>query len=187
MPDSATIELLFFYMLAFVALIGALGVVFEKRLLRSVMCLVLTLGCSAGLTILLDFSFNAAIQVLVFIGGIVILLIYAVMMTSDGQTFQRKPEVGNSLRAGVSCLIFFGVTCWVILNSSFTTKSVPEPTKGEAAQIGRLLLSNEAGGYILAFEIISLLLLAALIGGIVVARRMSSSSQAALGKEGTSC
>lgn len=175
MPNSEA-ETFFFYLLAVVSILSALVVVLEKRLLRSAVALMLLLICGAGLSIILDYELIAGIQVMVFVGGIVVLMIFAIMMTSDGQTFERKPTLGRKLTAAGTALLFFTVTVWALTNTEFkiAEASVHEKAstgKEQIKQIGMTLLSNEEGGYVLTFEVISLLLLAALIGGIVVARR----------------
>lgn len=122
---------------------------------------------------ILGFEFIAAIQVLVFIGGIVVLLLFAIMMTSEGQTFEQHPSVARRVVAGAVAAAFFAVTLLVYLNADFPLASADGLAVAHqgADAIGRKLLSNEREGYMVPFEVISLLLLAALIGGIVIARK----------------
>jgi NADH-quinone oxidoreductase subunit J len=111
--------------------------------------------------------------VLVFIGGIVVLLLFGIMMTSEGQTFERLPSASRKAVGGLVSTTFFAITLIVYLNAEFqiaSTEGLASSHQG-AAMIGRKLLSNERDGYIVPFEVISLLLLTALIGGIVIARK----------------
>jgi NADH-quinone oxidoreductase subunit J len=170
---SGTLATIFFYFFAASSIALAMGVVLGRRLLRSAVCLIGVLACSAGMTVMLGFEFVAAIQVLVFIGGIVVLLLFAIMMTSEGHTFERRPSVHRRVVGGVVAAAFFAVTLFVYLNADFPLASAEGLAVSHegADSIGRKLLSNERDGYIVPFEVISLLLLAALIGGIVIARK----------------
>ena len=170
---SGTVATIFFYFFAASSIALAIGVVFGRRLLRSAVCLIGVLGCSAGLTVMLGFEFVAAIQVLVFIGGIVVLLLFAIMMTSEGNTFERQPSASRRAIGGLVATSFFAITLIVYLNAEFPLASAEGLARSHqgADSIGLKLLSNERDGYIVPFEVISLLLLAALIGGIVIARK----------------
>ncbi|QDV83372.1 NADH-quinone oxidoreductase subunit J [Planctomycetes bacterium TBK1r] len=170
---DGTVATLFFYLFAVASIALALGVVLGRRLLRSAVCLIGVLGSSAGLILVLGFEFIAGIQVLVFIGGIVVLLLFAIMMTSEGHTFEQRPSAARRVMGGIVATAFFVVTLSVYVHTDFP----PATAEGLAVShedvhaIGRKLLSNERDGYIVPFEVISLLLLAALIGGIVIARK----------------
>jgi NADH-quinone oxidoreductase subunit J len=170
---SGAVASFFFYLFAASSIALALGVVLGQRLLRSAVCLIGVLGCSAGLTVLLGFEFVAAIQVLVFIGGIVVLLLFGIMMTSEGNTFERQPSASRRAIGALVATTFFAITVIVYLNADFPLASAEGLAVSHqgADSIGRKLLSNERDGYIVPFEVISLLLLAALIGGIVIARK----------------
>lgn len=172
---NSSVETIFFWILAIVSVLSALGVVFEKRLLRSAVALMVLLVASAGFSILLGFEFIAGIQILVFVGGIVVLMIFAIMMTSEGNAFERKPTGGRKAVAFVTSTVFFVVVSWVLTATDWAVVEASDGGVDEAASsveaIGKTLLSNEAGGYVITFELVSLLLLAALIGGIVVARK----------------
>jgi NADH-quinone oxidoreductase subunit J len=170
---SGTLATIFFYFFAASSIALAIGVVLGRRLLRSAVCLIGVLACGAGLTVMLGFEFVAAIQVLVFIGGIVVLLLFAIMMTSEGQTFERQPSSSRIAIGGLAATAFFAITVFVYLNAEFPLASAEGLALSHqgADSIGRKLLSNERDGYIVPFEVISLLLLAAMIGGIVIARK----------------
>ena len=170
---DGTVATLFFYFFAVTSIALALGVVLGRRLLRSAVCLIGVLGSSAGLTLVLGFEFIAGIQVLVFIGGIVVLLLFAIMMTSEGSTFEQRPSVARLVMGGIVATAFFVVTLSVYVHTDFPPATAADlaVSHEDVHAIGRKLLSNERDGYIVPFEVISLLLLAALIGGIVIARK----------------
>jgi NADH-quinone oxidoreductase subunit J len=171
--EASHIATFFFYLFSALSVLAALAVVLEKRLLRAAVALVLVLACGAGFAILLGFELMAGVQILVFIGGIVVLLVYAIMMTSSDNQFERPPTLARKLWAAASASALFLLTIAALYASSFKLSNAPQP-EDEVAAVGRQLLSNDAGGYIVAFELISLLLLAALIGSIVVAKRLKT-------------
>ncbi len=170
MTTPELIYTVIFYLFGLVAVLGALVVVGAKRILRSAVGLAVTLVCSAGFYFLLDYDFIAGVQILVYVGGIVVLIVFAVMLTSSLEWVEDHPSaLGQALAAGAA-LLFFGVAMSALSLTDFApTESVSTPDN-IAAEIGRRMLDTGPGGFVLPFELISLLLLAAVIGGIVIAR-----------------
>ncbi len=175
--NGELVYLCFFYLLASSAVLLSLGVVCDSRLLRSAISLVGVLGCSVGLSLMLGFEFVAGIQVLVFIGGIVVLLLFGIMMTSDGNAFEKSPTMLRKILAGITSLGFFFVTTSIFVTTDFALAGRDEAPTKNVEEIGKKLLSNDQDGYILPFEVISLLLLAALISGIVIARKKTAEEE----------
>ena len=145
---------------------SAVMVVSIKNIFHSALFLVLCFFSVAGIYILLEAEFLAAVQVLIYVGAITILMIFAIMLThklysakisqSNEQVIPGLIIVGALLVATISAL---GSTAWKL---SFET-SPAQSTVG----IGRLLLTR----YVLPFEIVSVVLLTALIGAVIIARR----------------
>ncbi|MEW6750343.1 MAG: NADH-quinone oxidoreductase subunit J [Candidatus Latescibacterota bacterium] len=166
-----------FAVLGVLAIAGALAVVCARRLLRAAVCLMGVLGASAGLYLLLDAQFLAGIQVLVYVGGIVVLIVFAVMLTSPADLLEDHPPPRRQVTGIVAALAFLAVTAGIFWSADFGPLAVGAGPVEDAPAIGRQLLDFGAGGYVLPFEVISLLLLAALIGGIVVARKVPPRDQ----------
>jgi NADH-quinone oxidoreductase subunit J len=163
---------LLFYFFAIFSIAFALAVTMSRRLLRAAVYLMMVLLGSACLYIMLGAEFLAGIQVLVYVGGIVVLIVFAIMLTRSAELLLDKPPVLRKISAGLGSLAFAIATVWIFWTSKFPIPqgNVPAPANN-VEQIGLKLLDYGSTGYILPFEIISVLLLAAIIGGIVVARK----------------
>ena len=160
-----------FYVLAAFAILLAIGVTNAPRLLRAAVYLMGVLMASAGMYVMLGAEFLAGIQVLVYVGGIVVLIVFAVMLTRSAELQVDNPSGKRKFLAGVASIAFLGFTGTVFWTTQFPTADPGGQPGSDVLAIGKALLDQSADGYVLPFEIISLLLLAALIGGVVVARK----------------
>ncbi|MBU1636927.1 NADH-quinone oxidoreductase subunit J, partial [bacterium] len=122
--------------------------------------------------VLLGAEFLAGIQVLVYIGGIVVLLVFAIMLTSSFELLDDHPSALRRILGILTASGFFAVTALALLSTKFPVKAYHGEAISDVEKIGKSLLNYGPGGYVLPFEVISVLLLAALIGGIVVARKV---------------
>jgi NADH-quinone oxidoreductase subunit J len=155
-----------FYILAAVMIGAAVMVVSVKNIFHSALFLVLCFFSVAGIYILLEAEFLAAVQVLIYVGAITILMIFAIMLThrlysakikqSNEQVIPGLIIVGALLLATLFAL---GSTTWKLSFETAQAQSV--------VGIGRLLLTS----YVLPFEVVSVVLLTALIGAVIIARR----------------
>lgn len=167
------IEILAFYLLSALLLFFAYKVVTTPFVLRAAVFLINTLLMVAGLYLLLSAEFAAAIQILVYVGGIVVISIFAIILVSSvgapSLEVDKKTQVLSLV--SVSLLVFLLIASFLATPVSETPNGLIVNTQKESArEIGEALLSLEQDGFILPFEIVSLLLLAALIGSIVIAR-----------------
>jgi NADH-quinone oxidoreductase subunit J len=161
-----------FFLFSVITLGGALGVVMNRNLIHGALYLILSLFGVAGLFVLLAAPFLAAVQVLVYIGAIAILIIFAVMLT---RSMTNMTEVFNRqwwLGALVSVLLFVLLMIGVILpvwgvNGS---QGVQNPSEIVATTVDLGIALVDGNQYVLPFEVASLLLTAAMIGAIVIAR-----------------
>lgn len=158
-----------FLLVAFVTLFAALEVVTSPKLIHAVMWLVATLTGVAVTFVLLEAAFLAVVQVVVYIGAIAVLMVFAVMLTRKVME-DRGPQLNKSawLAAILGFVLFLGLT--LMLNMS-GVNNVPlkplAPGTDPVVDLGVALLNPQ--GYLIPFEVASVLLLAALIGAIVVA------------------
>jgi NADH-quinone oxidoreductase subunit J len=159
-----------FYFFGALAIFTAIIAVTSTRILRAAVALAITLVCGAVFYILLNYDFIAAIQVLVYVGGIVVLIVYAIMLTSSSDSIESHPSLLRKALALCAATLFPAISILAIINTQFSFQSTATLETNVAAGLGRLILSTDSTGYVLAFEIISLLLLAAVIGAIVIAR-----------------
>jgi len=160
-----------FYVIAFVMLLSAIAVVALKNIFHAALFLVLALFCVAGLYILLSAEFLAAVQVLIYVGAVAILMIFAVMLTSQMTNYNIKQTNEQSLPALLISVCFIIIIIFAIASNlkvgGFPLDPNPQITGSNTEALGHLLMKD----YILPFEVVSVLLLASLIGAIVIAKK----------------
>ncbi len=154
-----------FWVLAVVGIAAALTVVLLRDVFRAALSLVLCFLTVAGIYITLSADFLAAVQVLIYVGGISVLVLLAIMLTRDVQ--HGSPSNKLRIPAFVVASIFLGVVAFALINTPWQVSTVPPLAPTTAALAGKLM---GAGGFILPVEIAALLLLAAIIGAIVLVR-----------------
>ncbi|SYZ74531.1 NADH dehydrogenase I subunit J [Candidatus Zixiibacteriota bacterium] len=157
---------LVFYLFSFIVIISAIYVVTLKNIFHSAIFLVLTLFGVAGIYILLHAEFLAAVQVLIYVGAVSVLMIFAIMLTTrlaSREIRQSNEQVMAGIFIGAGFLLAslgsFANTVWHIVD-----KPLPE---NNTLTLGQLLMNE----YVLPFEVVSIVLLAALIGAVVLARK----------------
>jgi NADH-quinone oxidoreductase subunit J len=156
-----------FWILAVIMGVAALRVVTSRNVVHAALYLVGTLMGAAALYVLLLAEFVAWVQVLVYVGAIVVLMLFGLMLTRapiGSANFDNDQKVLAAITAGV----VFGVTSWIMIDA-FSGKNITlagaEGTRTE--KVGEVIFSS----YVLPFEVVSVLLLAALVGAVVIARR----------------
>jgi NADH-quinone oxidoreductase subunit J len=154
-----------FWILAGLAVIGALMVVTLHSLFRAALGLILCFLSIAGLFVTLSADYLGVVQVLIYVGAIAVLLIMAIMLTRDLECGNMPSTL--KIPALVSGIIFLGMSVWVMLNTAWPVSDAA-PTAPTPATLGNLLFNQ--GGLVLAVEIAAMLILVALIGAISVAR-----------------
>jgi NADH:ubiquinone oxidoreductase subunit 6 (subunit J) len=156
---------LIFYLAAVLALIGGLSMVASADMVRSALSLVLALAAVAVIYLLLSADFLAMVQVLVYVGAIMILMLFAIMLTPGQVELPAMAERGQRLSAALVAMAIAGISLYSILSYPWNARSAPLDMS-TSQTIGELLM----GKYVLPFEIASLLLTAGMIGAIVIAR-----------------
>jgi NADH-quinone oxidoreductase subunit J len=164
--SDTSLGTLVFYLLAAVTVGSAVGVAFFRNIVYSALSLLGTFAGIVGLYGYLAADFVAVVQLLVYIGGILVLMIFAVMLT------HRIAEVKVSNRsvamlpaAGIVAAVFV-VMARAVLRTSWAA-SEPRPANPTTYEIGNLFLGN----YVLPFELASLVLLATIIGAVALSRK----------------
>lgn len=158
-----------FLIVAAVTLGAAVMVVTARNLVHAALWLILALFGVAILFVLLDAGFFAVVQVVIYIGAIAILMIFAIMLTR-----RVMQDVGPQFNPGwwmaaLISLVFFGGLVWMLSSWGGFSTPLPELPEGidPLQQLGQALVSPDA--YVIPFEVASVLLLGALIGAIVIA------------------
>lgn len=167
-----------FLVIAAIILISAIGVVTLRNVFHAALAMMASFLGVAGIYILLEADFLGMAQVLVYIGAISILIIFAIMMTRRMMQTQETPFNAQAIAAMVGSLLLMVVMFVVIsrffpvapgAGSLFSTAPQVDPAtlKGGVVRLGQAFVSADA--YVLPFEVASVLLLAALVGSIIIA------------------
>jgi NADH-quinone oxidoreductase subunit J len=160
-----------FYMLSAFILGAGLLAVTTRKIFRSAIWLLFSLIGVAGLYFWLQMEFIAAVQIIVYVGGIVVLIIFSIFLTQQSGNQMQKPSVSRVLFSILAVCIGFTLTYLLIY--PYTFKPVSSATMDVTVRnIGMQMLSTSEHGYVLPFEVVSILLLAAMIGCIVIAMKI---------------
>lgn len=155
-----------FYFFAALTIISAYIVVSSKNIIHAAFSLLLTFFGVAGIYVLLGADFIAIVQIMVYVGGILILLIFGVMLTNKITSIDIKTGTLNVMAASAGIGIFMGLVLWILLNTGWyqAPAAIPNTT---ITGLGELLITD----YVLIFELLGVLLLIALVGAASIARR----------------
>ncbi len=157
-----------FYLFAALSLLCAIGIVVSKNIVRTAVCLFGTLGGVAGLYFLLNANFLAAVQLVVYAGGTLILIVFGVMLTSQSPWVSFKPTRTQAVMAIVVAVFLAVGLCTLVVGGDWGGEDANEMTASPTvAQIGESLLQT----YLLPFEAASVLLLVVMIGAAYLARQ----------------
>ena len=193
-------EAILFYGFAALALAGSAGVLLAGDIVRMAVWLLATLASAAGLFFLLGATFVAAVQLIVYAGGTLVLIVFGVMLTSKDPRMKVRPRKGEVVAAGVACAVLAGLligmyrhTDWQQSLAAQRYLATPQPSVQAAPPLpadvqdrltdlgGPLGAAANTDGtsnmgvqllgtYLVPFEVVSLLLLAVLIGAAYLAR-----------------
>ena len=161
-----SIGTIIFYLVAGITVVSAAVVAFSRNIVHSAFSLVGTFGGVAGIYVMLGADFVAAVQVLIYVGGILVLILFAVMLTHRIAEVQLTNRSVGKIPALIVTGLVIALLVTTILESSWNKadKVTHDPT---TAQIGELFLKE----YLLPFELASIVLLVALIGAVVLSRK----------------
>jgi NADH-quinone oxidoreductase subunit J len=165
-----------FYLLAVLTLGSGVLSVSTRQIFRAAIYLLFTLIGIAGIYFWLNYQFIAAVQIVVYVGGIVVLIIFSIFLTQQAGEKLAKQKIGRKIFSALAVFCGFALTMLqVYQNTFFETEEQPITT--HVADIGRKMLSTSNEGYALPFEVVSMLLLAAMIGCIVIALRTKTETK----------
>lgn len=164
--ETGPLEALMFYLFAGLTLGSALAICLTKNIVRMAVYLFATLGSVAAIYFLLLANFIAVIQLIVYAGGTLILLIFGVMLTSKSPWVRFDTKRSELVGAGAVCIAFAGALLWVVTKANWPQTA--ESVKGSTvAGFGQSLLTD----YLVPFEAVSVLLLVVMIGAAYLARQ----------------
>lgn len=155
-----------FYLFALVTLVSAAFVVTTKNIVHAAFFLIFTFFGVSGLYVLLGADFLGVVQILVYVGGILILLLFGVMLTNKITNVEIRTGTTQLVPALIGIGLFAGILVLTMVSTEW--KSAPgEIPSTTAYSLGHILITD----YVLIFELLGILLLIALIGAASIARR----------------
>ena len=162
-----SMSVLIFYIISAVILGCGMLAVFSRKIFRSAIYLLGSLVGISGLYFWLEVEFIAAVQIVVYVGGIVVLIIFSIFLTQQSGKEMPATSVSRTFYSFLACLLGFSLAALLIHRHGFA--STREHFDTGVSRIGTQMLHTGEGGYVLPFEVVSVLLLAAMIGCIVIA------------------
>ena len=165
-----SLSVFMFYMLSGIILTFSVLSITTRRILRAAVYLLIVLIATSGFYFLLNYEFMAAVQLTLYAGGIVVLIIFSILLTHQISHRFNRPNLVNLLMGIGVAVIGSGLVLTTLLTHPFMANNAPVLSVDMTA-IGNQLLSTDKNGYVLPFELISILLLASMIAAIIVAKK----------------
>lgn len=157
-------------MLAVLTLVSGVLAVTTRQIFRAAIFLLFSLIGIAGLYFWMQYEFIAAVQIVVYVGGITVLIIFSIFLTQQAGDLLPKQKMGRQLFSALAAFCGFALTMLQLFQHTFK-QTTDEPMEPSVANIGNQMLGVNEDGFALPFEVVSILLLAAMIGCIVIALR----------------
>lgn len=157
---------LIFYLFAAITVVSGIIVVNAKNIVHAAFAMLLTFFGVAGIYVLLGADFLAVVQIMVYVGGILILLLFGVMLTNKITNVEIRSGSIQVIPAVIGLAVFSAILLWIMTTTNWKSESFELPFT-TSIEIGQVLLSQ----YVLIFELLGILLLIALIGAASIARR----------------
>ena len=166
-------ETLIFYIISAILIVFSVLTVTTTKILRAAVFLLFTLVATAAFYFIMEYEFLAAVQLTVYAGGIVVLIIFSILLTHQINMDLEKSNTMKKLSSVLTVLLGAIIVTFTISKYKFIS-SYEDGTDTSVNAIGRQLLSYGDEGYILPFEVISILLLAAMISAIIIAKKIKN-------------
>jgi len=164
-------ETIIFYALAIFISVFSVMTVSTRHILRSATYLLFVLFGTAGIYFLLGYTFLGSVQIMVYAGGIVVLYVFSILLTSGEGDRAERLKRSKFLAGLVATLSGAAIVLFITLTHKFTPTTDIAPVETSIKTSGHALLGSDKYGYILPFEAVSILLLACIIGGLLIARK----------------
>jgi NADH:ubiquinone oxidoreductase subunit 6 (subunit J) len=156
-----------FNVFVLMTLIPSFWVALSSNIVHAAFALLFTFFGIAGLYVLLGADFIGVVQVIIYIGGILVLIVFGVMMTERGRLLSLSVQLPGKLLAAILSLLTLGALFVAFTSARWPVAPFPGEPEPTSAAIGDLLL----GKYLIPFELAALLLLAGLVGAVLIVRR----------------
>ena len=163
-------SVIMFYIIAAFILGAAILAVTTRKIFRAAIFLLFSLIGIAALFFWMQVAFIAAVQIIIYVGGIVVLIIFSIFLTQKSGDEMSKPLRNRAIFSALAVLFGFAFTYNLIREYGFKEVTA-QPFDAKVSDIGTQMLSTTEHGFVLPFEAVSILLLAAMIGCIVIAMK----------------
>ncbi len=174
------LQLVIFYIFAAIAVVSAIMVITRRNAVHSAMFLAATLLSVAGVFLSLRAEFLAGVQVIVYVGGILVLFVFVIMLVpSDRVIFERRYNRQGRI-ALITAAVLIGELVYAVIQGRdafvFPEETLEPAVEGNSQWVGTVLYQN----YLLPFEIASILLLVAIIGAVVLSKKSKPGGEIAV-------
>jgi NADH-quinone oxidoreductase subunit J len=159
-----------FYIFSGLIVIFSILTVTSRRILRAAVYLLMVLISTSGLYFLLNYQFIAAVQLILYAGGIVVLIIFSILLTSHISEKFEPVAPRKLIFSFIAVAVGAVLTTMTIVQYGFNN-TITNSENPDMKVIGRALIGYDRDGYALPFEVISILLLAAMFGAIIIAKK----------------
>lgn len=164
-------SIIMYVVVALAIIVFSVLAVTTRKILRAATYLLFTLFAAAAVYFMLDYEFLGAVQIAVYAGGIVVLFVFAILLTSKPGDKSEKLASKSRILGLVGAIAMAFVAGYSLITRSMLLLPKPEMDAPTMQNIGEAMLGTGEGQYLLPFEAVSVLLLACIIGGVVVARK----------------
>jgi NADH-quinone oxidoreductase subunit J len=160
-------KILFYTISAFLLFTGVLTVS-SRRFFRSAVYLLATLLATAGIYFMMALNFIAIVQIVIYVGGIVVLILFSILLTNTADAKASHPSLAKIAGASIVSVAGFALTGHLIWHNLYRSR-LAGPENMQIRSIGNQLLNVNETGYVLPFEVITILLVVAMVSSILIA------------------
>ncbi|MDE6692446.1 MAG: NADH-quinone oxidoreductase subunit J [Muribaculaceae bacterium] len=164
-------SIIMYVIIALAMIVCSVLTITSRKILRSATYLLFTLFSAAALYFMLGYEFLGAVQVAVYAGGIVVLFVFAIMLTSKPGDSAEKLTSKSRVSGIIAALAMLVIAGYALIARVINYAKLPDMAPQTMKQIGDTMMGTGEGGHLLPFEAVSVLLLACIIGGVVIARK----------------
>ncbi len=168
---NITLQQVAFFAVAIFITVFSVMTVTTSKILRSATYLLFVLFGTAAIYFLLDYTFLGAVQLMVYAGGIIVLYVFSILLTSSDQSMNQKLKKSKIIASLIAAIAGAVIVLFIIMTHHFVPSASTETDELAMKTIGRALMGSDKYQYLLPFEAISVLLLACIIGGLLIARK----------------
>lgn len=164
-------SIIIYVIVALAMIVFSVLAVTTRKILRAATYLLFTLFAAAAVYFMLDYEFLGAVQIAVYAGGIVVLFVFSILLTSKPGDNSEKLTSKSRMIGGIAAIAMLLIAGYSLLVRCSNFVARPQMDSPQMQEIGKTLMGTGSGQYLLPFEAVSVLLLACIIGGVVIARR----------------